>query len=70
MQDAIVKALNSIDRLDDINYLKTWFYRIVINTSIDFIQKNKRSIEKKPNSPLRIRLFFLLSYVRRRVNSV
>ncbi|ANU26989.1 RNA polymerase sigma factor [Planococcus versutus] len=43
VQDAILKALNSIDRLDDINLLKTWFYRIVINTSIDFIRKNKRS---------------------------
>lgn len=43
VQDAILKALNSIDRLEDINLLKTWFYRIVINTSIDFIRKNKRS---------------------------
>lgn len=43
VQDAIVKALHSIDRLEDQRYLKTWFYRIVINTSIDFIRKNNRS---------------------------
>ena len=42
VQDSILKALNSIDRLDEISYLKTWFYRIVVNTSIDFIRKHKR----------------------------
>ncbi len=42
VQDSILKALNSIDRLEEITYLKTWFYRILINTSIDFIRKHKR----------------------------
>lgn len=42
IQDAIVKALKSIDKLDEITYLKTWFYRILVNTAIDFIRKNKR----------------------------
>lgn len=42
IQDSIVKALKSIDRLEEVSYLKTWFYRIIINTSIDFIRKNKR----------------------------
>lgn len=42
IQDSIVKALKSIDRLEEVDYLKTWFYRIIINTSIDFIRKNKR----------------------------
>lgn len=42
VQESILKALNSIDRLEEINYLKTWFYRIIINTSIDFIRKNQR----------------------------
>ena len=42
VQDSIFKALKSIDRLEDITYLKTWFYRIIINTSIDFIRKHKR----------------------------
>lgn len=42
VQDSIVKALRSIDRLDEIAYIKTWFYRIVVNTSIDFLRKHKR----------------------------
>lgn len=42
VQDAIVKALHSVDRLDELAYIKTWFYRIVINTSIDFIRKHQR----------------------------
>ena len=37
-----MKALKSIDSLEQIQYLKTWFYRILINTSIDFINKSKR----------------------------
>ena len=32
VQDAILKALSSIDRLEEIAYLKTWFYRIIVNT--------------------------------------
>ena len=42
VQDAIVKALNSIDKLDEMAYLKTWFYRIVVKTAIDFIRKHQR----------------------------
>ena len=42
VQESILKALRSIDRLDDISYLKTWFYRIVVNTAIDFIRKHQR----------------------------
>ena len=42
VQDSILKALKSIDRLDEISYLKTWFYRIIVNTSIDFIRKQQR----------------------------
>ncbi|MBE1552976.1 RNA polymerase sigma factor [Sporosarcina limicola] len=42
VQDAILKALNSIDRLEELAYLKTWFYRIIVNTAIDFIRKHQR----------------------------
>lgn len=42
VQEAILKALQSVDRLEEIRYLKTWFYRILVNTAIDFIRKNKR----------------------------
>ena len=42
VQDSIYKALGSIDRLEKVEYLKTWFYRILVNTSIDFIRKHQR----------------------------
>ena len=42
VQDAILKALHSIDKLEELMYLKTWFYRIVVNTAIDFIRKHRR----------------------------
>lgn len=42
VQDSIFKALKSIDQLDEITYLKTWFYRIIVNTSLDFIRKHQR----------------------------
>ncbi|TQR21543.1 RNA polymerase sigma factor [Psychrobacillus vulpis] len=42
VQESIFKALKSIDQLNEIGYLKTWLYRIVINTSLDFIKKHGR----------------------------
>lgn len=44
VQEAVYKAIYSKDSLKNPNYLKTWFYRILVNTSIDFIRK-KRNIE-------------------------
>ncbi|QFG00580.1 RNA polymerase subunit sigma-70 [Psychrobacillus glaciei] len=49
IQESIMKALRSIDSLEEIHYLKTWFYRILINTSIDLIHKNKRVIVVEDN---------------------
>lgn len=42
VQEAILKALRSVDKLEELAYLKTWFYRILVNTAIDFIRKHKR----------------------------
>lgn len=42
VQDAIYKAMTSIELLKDTTAVKTWFYRIVVNTSLDFIRKHKR----------------------------
>ncbi|MGG0668323.1 RNA polymerase sigma factor [Sporosarcina koreensis] len=42
VQEAVFKALRSIDRLDEVSYLKTWLYRIIVNTAIDFIRKHQR----------------------------
>lgn len=44
VQESIYKAFSSIDSLKEPAFIKTWFYRIVVNTSIDFIRKRKREI--------------------------
>ncbi|PAQ13841.1 RNA polymerase subunit sigma-70 [Bacillaceae bacterium SAOS 7] len=42
IQESIYKALHSIDKLTDIEAMKPWFYRILINTALDFIRKHKK----------------------------
>jgi RNA polymerase sigma-70 factor (ECF subfamily) len=44
VQDAICKALGYSKSLNDPTAIKSWFYRIVVNTSLDFIRKNKRLV--------------------------
>lgn len=41
-QDSVQKALISFDKLQDVKTIKSWFYRIVVNTSLDFLRKHKR----------------------------
>ncbi|MEJ8552787.1 RNA polymerase sigma factor [Tepidibacter sp. Z1-5] len=42
VQESIYKALSSIDTLKNSEHMKSWLYRIIINTSINHIRKNKR----------------------------
>lgn len=42
VQDAVYKAITNIDKLNNPESIKSWFYRIVVNTALDFIRKNKR----------------------------
>lgn len=42
VQESIIKALSKKDSLESPELLKTWFYRIVVNTSIDLLRKQKR----------------------------
>lgn len=44
VSDSITKALRNKKGLRDRKAVKTWFYRIVVNTSLDFIRKNGRII--------------------------
>ncbi|MEA3423049.1 MAG: sigma-70 family RNA polymerase sigma factor [Bacillota bacterium] len=44
VQEAVYKAVKSIDGLEKTEYYKTWFYRIVINTSLTYIKKNKKYV--------------------------
>ncbi|MFL0247187.1 RNA polymerase sigma factor [Candidatus Clostridium stratigraminis] len=42
VQESIFKAISSMDSLKEPSYIKTWFYRIIINTSLDFLRKQKK----------------------------
>ncbi|GGH21315.1 RNA polymerase sigma factor [Paenibacillus segetis] len=42
VQDSIFKAMTHIDRLKNPDAMKSWFYRIVVNTSLDFLRRNKK----------------------------
>ena len=42
VQEAITKALKNINKLSEESYIKTCFYRILINESLQYIRKNKR----------------------------
>lgn len=42
VQDAIYKALSASKTLDDPARVRPWFYRIVINTALDYLRRSKR----------------------------
>jgi len=42
VQDSIYKAISSIDLLKDHDAVKSWYFRIVVNTSLDFLRKQKK----------------------------
>lgn len=43
VQESILKAISSTDSLKNSNYIKTWFYKIIVNTSLDFLRKQGRT---------------------------
>lgn len=49
VQNAICKALENYDRVRSERAVKTWFYKIVINESLQYIRKNKREIAVGPS---------------------
>ena len=42
IQETILKAYMGLDKLKNIEFLETWFIRILINTCIDFVRKNSK----------------------------
>ncbi|OXL86407.1 RNA polymerase subunit sigma-70 [Paenibacillus sp. SSG-1] len=42
VQDSIYKAMTHIEGLKDPDAVKSWFYRIVVHTALDFLRRNKR----------------------------
>lgn len=44
VQESIHKALKTVHTLEHPDGIKSWFYRIVVNTSLDMLRKQKREI--------------------------
>lgn len=44
IQESIEKSLTSLEQLKNPDYIGTWMYRIVVNTSVNLIRKNKKII--------------------------
>jgi RNA polymerase sigma-70 factor, ECF subfamily len=42
VQESIKKALTSLNKIKKPNSVKSWFYKIVVRTAIDFIRKQKK----------------------------
>ena len=39
VQESILKALNSVNGLKSIDHIKAWFFRILVNTSLDVLRR-------------------------------
>lgn len=44
VQESIHKALLSIDNIQNVNSIKSWFYKIIVHTSLDLLRKQKKTI--------------------------
>ena len=44
VQESIQKALLSVDRIKDPEALKSWFYKIIVRTSLDLLRKRKKVV--------------------------
>ena len=50
VSDTVYKAYISIKKLKEPNFFNTWLTRILINTSLDYINKNSRATSFEENS--------------------
>lgn len=41
VQDSIEKSLKSYKKIKEVNYISTWFYRVLVNTAINHLKKRK-----------------------------
>ncbi|MEG0805575.1 MAG: sigma-70 family RNA polymerase sigma factor [Lachnospiraceae bacterium] len=44
VQNAICKTLEHMNQIRNVDYIRTWFYRVLVNESILFLRKNRREI--------------------------
>lgn len=47
VQNSICKALENYDSIRNIEYVKTWFYRVLVNESINFIKKGNKEVSSE-----------------------
>ena len=48
VQNAIVKALEHYTSIRNADYVKTWFYRVLVNECLTALQKGKREYSYEP----------------------
>lgn len=51
VSEAVVRAMQSSENLKKPEYMKTWFYRIVINTSLSYLKKKSRVVYLEDAKP-------------------
>ena len=53
VQESACKAIRDCGQVKNPTYLSTWIYRIVVNTALDLLRKNKKEIpaEEMPEIP-------------------
>lgn len=44
IHESIVKAYNKLGNIKDLDNIDSWFIRLMINTAIDYIRKNSRTV--------------------------
>lgn len=44
VQNAICKALEHYESIRNIDFIKTWFYRVLVNESLSYIRNNKKEV--------------------------
>lgn len=44
VSESVIRALSSIVMLRDIRHIKTWFYRIIANTALTALKRQKRCV--------------------------
>lgn len=45
VQESVYKAIRNYKTVKKESYIKTWLFRIVVNTALDFIRKGKKEIQ-------------------------
>ena len=43
VQESAYKAIRDCNKVENPNYISTWIYRIVVNTSIDLLRKRQKN---------------------------